>query len=85
MDGHAGSADLGHECFATGLEFLVIRWTEWRLGGAGKNDVTHFEFIDRTIARSSERADFLRDPQRGFACFIARADIANQCGINRFA
>src|SRR5437588_8639457 len=85
MQRYARAADFFHERFGPRLEFLEIGRTEWWIGRAGKNQIRHFQIADWPVVGSRSRIDFLRDAQRGFACFVRRPDVADDRRKNSVA
>ena len=79
------SPDLGHERFAPRLKLFQIRRTEGLVGCSGENQIGDFEIAYWPVVGRGLRVDFFRNPQRRFAHFIVRTNVAHDRGINRIA
>lgn len=82
MEWHTGATDFVYKRFATIVNLIEIRWSELRLGGAGKDQISYLQIIDRTVRGRGVCPDLFGDAERGFACFVRRPDVTNDRRVN---
>jgi hypothetical protein len=63
MQWDARAADLFYQGFATRVDFVQVRRTEWFLSRARKNDVTDLQIVHRPIVGCCERVEFFCNAQ----------------------
>lgn len=84
MQRDARPADFIDQALATRLQLIQIGRPEGIVSRPRKDQVGDLKVADRTIVRRSQVVDFLRDPQRCFADFIVRSNVADNCGVYLF-
>jgi hypothetical protein len=85
MQGHARTADLFYQRFASRVDFVQVRRTKWLLSRSRENDITHLQIAHRPIEGCCKRVEFFCDAQRRLADFVVGTDISDDHRINRIA
>jgi hypothetical protein len=85
MQRRTRSTDFLHKRFAPRLELFQIRRTEGPVGCSWKNKIRDFEIAYWPVVGRGLRIDFFCNPQRRFASFVVRPDVAHDCRINYVA
>ena len=85
MQWHARASDFVDHLLTVLRKLVQIGRAKLRVGRSRENQVRHFQIADRPIVRRRLRIDLLRNPERSFANFVVRSDVANDGWINSIA